>query len=184
MRVIENGPIYALWWPAGENHGHQLIISVPGERLALDFGMIEDFATELADAVANCSEDRHEGHGKTHTNQDIRDAFDIAKAQLQFHDYDGEWAKLVENIRKYKQWGGTVPHTVLFYDADMNPIVMTADPKTGAPVFRKGKRDFDGLLPRPDPSKVLIDPTGMALIRKRQLSPTTKLRRLMYSKRN
>ena len=178
-RTISKGPVFVVWWPEGEAHGHQVVISLPGELMTLDGGAIEEFATELAEAVEGCNEERHGGRGKTHSHLNVQDAFREAQLQLTLRDYDSEWTAFQQAVKERRLWGGPVPKSVVFYDADKRPLVAIKDEKTGMPVFYKPRKGMiEELLTPPDFKNAHIDPSGTAWVRKRALKPGTKWRRL------
>ena len=179
IRTITKGPVSVVWWPESSSHGHQLLISIPGEVMVLDGGAFEEFASELAEAVSNCSQDRHGGRGRTHSHQEIQDAFQGALDQLATRDYDAEWVAFEKAVRERKMWGGPVPKSIIFYDADKRPLVAVKDEKTGLPIFYKPRKGVvEEMMTPPDFSMGHVDPSGVSWVRKRALKPWTRWRRL------
>ena len=88
----------------GRSHAH-LGIFAPSD---MDGEAMEDYATELADAVANCNSGGHNGHGFPHNNDDIQDAFRHAVTELSTktrEDYAREWHELSMKIINHEKWG-------------------------------------------------------------------------------
>lgn len=123
------------WYPE-VGHGHMYPLG-DGIVNVLDLGMgIEDVAIDLADAVALCSEDRHDGHGKTHSQDEIKDAFSGAISQLLINEFDNEWRRTEWLREMYVKWGGHIPAAVLVpKESDSRQWELMMPDRHGDPVF-------------------------------------------------
>lgn len=120
------------WWPRHEPHGHLLFL---GDVHGFVEYSVEDAALELAETLQKCNSQRHGGHGKTHSQADLMDAYRGAVHQLLTRDYEKEWEQLQTNKRLYEMWGGPVPRASLFPD-EINPRewrLMVPNKTTGQP---------------------------------------------------
>jgi hypothetical protein len=110
-----------------------------------------EMADELREQVLICNEDRHNGHGISHTKEEADEAFKAAVQMLINHDYDREWVTLQKDIHDFKQWGGHKPKLVLFPDEhdprDWNVLI----PGDGldAEVRRLTDKQLKEILPPP-----------------------------------
>jgi hypothetical protein len=136
---------------------------------------IEGTAEGLAEAVAACNEDRHNGHGATHPRSDVENAYHQAVAQLLTSDAEFRYQELRRNIANFQKWGGPMPAMVMMPDGDdpkkWNMIVTDqhGDPHM-VPMANPGM---------PDPREMGAQPNPiLGWRRKRTLSLDTKLRRL------
>ena len=159
-------------------HIHQLILSDE----PLDGEAIEDYANELAEAVLICNEDRHDGHGRTHTMDDAMKAFAKASEELSsksISEFKAEIAELDRKIHVYKKWGKKqVPEAALFFNQDGEEILMTVG-MNGDPVFQKPRKPvLRDLVPTPEQAGAQRDKYGMGWTAKRHLKAETKLRRI------
>ena len=146
---MSQAPVYgAIEYEVRPGHIHQLIIDA-GELLTGD--VIEELAGELAEAVQRCNEERHEGHGRQHTGEDVRKAYSAAVQQLLTADFLSEQLELDRKIRVFKKWGGQVPSVLVVPDeldpTQWNTIVPDND---GNPwVYKTPKGIIDEILPPP-----------------------------------
>ena len=171
---------YVVWWPEHEPHGHMLQIGDGVNPVEDAWVNIEDFATELAESVARCNEDRHQGHGRHHSPKDVQRAFSDATQQLLTKDFEAEHAELSHRAMVNKKWGGQAPAAVLFPDRD--------DPKKwrlvmpdgqGNPVLYNVKdKLMNEIVPSPSDKNADWDRAGVGWQARRRLKPQTKLRRL------
>ncbi len=137
----------------GRTHTHLLQIG-DGVNSIYDTN-IESVAEELAETVARCTEDRHEGHGFTHSDAEVEEAYRTAVMQLLTRDYDKEQEEIERGIRRQKKWGGPVPEMVLFPDA-ADPKkwnILVTDKEGNAfvyPVRKEAQALLHEALPSPD----------------------------------
>lgn len=147
-------PVWVEWWPPGEPHGHQLLLDdgAPANRFSFNGEALEDAAGELAEAVAICNENRHDGHGKLHSHQDAEDAYHIAVYQLLTIDYEAEWKQIQDDIKKWQKWQGPVPAAVLMPDIqDSNEWSVMIPDQHGDPVMYKTRpKALKGLMASPE----------------------------------
>ena len=123
---------------------------------------VETAAQAFAETCANCSEDRHNGHGRTHDSEDVDDAYRAAILQGLTRNVDGEYQELLQKMRAAAKWGGPVPKAVLTPNTD-NPtgkwdLLVTDD--EGEPWFHKIR---DGVLDdvMPDPRTIDANPSDI-----------------------
>lgn len=141
----------------------------------LELDGIEGTAEGLAEAVAICNEDRHNGHGKMHPRSDVENAYHQGVAQLLTNDAELRYQELRHNIAMHEKWGGPMPALVMMPDNDdpakWNMIVtdQQGNPHM-VPVPNPGMPDPREVGARPDPI--------LGWQRRRHLSMDTKLRRL------
>lgn len=126
----------------GRSHKHLLQLGDGQEHF--NYG-IEDAAEELAEAVAVCDSDRHDGHGFKHSAAEVEEAYRVAVVQLLTRDFDAEDALLARNIRRRKKWGGPVPEAVLLPDVAGGWSIMVTD-QEGNPRLYKVRRDMERYL--------------------------------------
>ena len=104
-------------WVEHEIDGHVHLIvcadNILPEDMHLVMAGIEGYGEELADIVGECNEDRHDGHGRTHSYDDMKAAYSSAVNQLLTRDFQAEWEEIQRKIRVYKKWGGQVPAFIL-----------------------------------------------------------------------
>ena len=179
MPLASKGPVSVQWWPQGEPHGHMLVIS-PGNEVVDDaWTTIEDFATELAEAVANCSQERHDGRGRQHSLEDQKNAYYTAIQQLVSRDFDAEWEDTLRRQRAYRKWGGPVPAAVLVPDPhDPKKWLGVMTDKEGEPTIYKVRPHVMDEVPTPDYQNAVRDPAGFSWLRKRRLGAEQRLQRL------
>lgn len=179
MPLATRAPVWVEWWPAHEPHGHMLLISEGNEVIEDRWTALEDWATELADAVSRCSEERFKGHGKTHSVEDAKAAFAVAMTMLLTKDYEKDWEELEAKQRAYKRWGGPVPAAVIMPTGeDPKKLVVIMPDKEGTPyVYKVRKGVMDGVILPPDFKTAYRDPSGLGWMRKRQVSLREMMRR-------
>ena len=160
--------IGAIEYEVMSGHIHQLIIDA-GELLTGD--VIEELAGELAEAVLNCNDDRHQGHGRKHTMDDAQKAYSAAVQQLLITDFRNEQEELDRKIRIHKKWGGKVPAAVFMPDTvdDGKWNVMVPDDE-GEPVMHRVR---DGVL-----DDILPTPDGIGWVAPRRWKTKTRLRKM------
>ncbi len=147
-------PIWVFWWPDNEPHGHMILCSDGTLPLSVVYQNTETFASELAEQMLICNEDRHNHHGKGHSMTDAMDAFKLAVEQLQNKDFAQIWHDLHEKIRLHKLWGGPVPAAILqFNPEDPSKEQLVVPGPDGMPRF------YDTTIPvlkdiMPEPHKV------------------------------
>ena len=175
---MSQAPVYgAIEYEVRPGHIHQLIIDA-GEILT--GYVIVELAGELAEAVLNCNEDRHQGHGRKHTMDDAQKAYGAAVQQLFGIDFDAEQRELDRKIRVFNKWGGQVPAAALMFDPDdRKQLNLLTTDQEGNPSIRKvTDKTLIDMLPYPDEKNAVRDKEGVSWQRKRKLKAETKLRRL------
>ena len=175
---MSQAPVYgAIEYEISPGHIHQLIIDA-GELLTGD--VIEELAGELAEAVLNCNEERHKGHGRKHTMDDAQKAYGAAVQQLIVTDFRYEQEELDRKIRVFKKWGGQVPAAALMFDPDdRKQLNLLTTDQEGNPSIRKvTDKSLIDMIPYPDEKNAVRDKEGVSWQRKRKLKAETKLRRL------
>ena len=175
---MSQAPVYgAIEYEVRPGHIHQLIIDA-GELLTGD--VIEELAGELAEAVQRCNEERHDGHGRQHTGDDVRKAYSAAVQQLLTADFRSEQLELDRKIRVFKKWGGQVPAAALMFDPDdRKQLNLLTTDQEGNPSIRKvTDKSLIDMIPYPDEKNAVRDREGVSWQRKRKLKAETKLRRL------
>ena len=175
---MSQAPAYgAIEYEVMSGHIHQLIIDA-GELMTGD--VIEDLAGELAEAVLNCNDDRHQGHGRKHTMDDAQKAYSAAVQQLIVTDFRYEQEELDRKIRVFKKWGGQVPAAALMFDPDdRKQLNLLTTDQEGNPSIRKvTDKSLIDMIPYPDEKNAVRDKEGVSWQRKRKLKAETKLRRL------
>ena len=188
MARVSRTPAAVQWWPAGEAHGHMVVITLPGESFP-NGEEWEDIAIELADQVQNCSEDRHRDmrgrpHGKTHSLDDVNDAFKTAINQFTEkapEDFEAEWEGLSRKIAMHKKWGGHMPALVLTPDAhDPKKWWSVVPDEQGNPLIHSVRNEvMKGLVPPPEEGKnAYRDKSGIGWVRKRRLTADRRLHRI------
>lgn len=164
-------PIWITWWPSNEPHGHMVLCSDGSIPSSLVYENMETLASELAEQVLACSEDKHDYHGKQHTMKDAMDAFSAAVEQLQNKDFAGDWNDLHEKIRLHKLWGGPVPSAIIQFnpeEPDKEQLVVPG--RDGMPRF------YDTTIPvlkdiMPEPHKdkrIVKHPSGLGYYLRRK----------------
>ena len=117
QRTIPDRNLLSPVWVEHEINGHiHLLVcahDILPEDMATVMAGIEGYGEELAEDVMRCNEDRHEGHGITHTYEDAKAAYGSAVSQLITRDFQAEWAEIQRKQHVYERWGGQVPR-VLF----------------------------------------------------------------------
>ena len=169
--------IGAIEYEVMPGHIHQLIIDA-GELMTGD--VIEELAGELAEAVLNCNDDRHQGHGRKHTMDDAQKAYSAAVQQLLITDFRNEQEELDRKIRIHKKWGGKVPAAVFMPDTvdDGKWNVMVPDDE-GEPVMHRVRDGvLDDILPTPEQAGEKRDPYGIGGVAPRRCKTKTRLRKM------
>lgn len=149
------------FYPDHFTHGHSYFCE-DGESM-------EEAATALAEAVMMCSEDRHQGHGRTHSLQDAQDAFTAAQLQWVFKDDERQWNELQVKMAHYKKWGGQAPEVVVVPSAD-DPRKWQAivkHPVTGEATIYETQPDWAKELPDPREFGMRPNPDGPGWVRPR-----------------
>jgi len=103
-----NSPYASVEYDIPDSHIHHVPLGGGTDRLG-----IEEAAELLSEAILSCSEAKHDGHGRTHTQEDAEKAYHSAVFQLLTRNYDQEWVDLQQKIRAFKRWGGHPPKVVL-----------------------------------------------------------------------
>ena len=85
-----------------DGHSHQVF----ADRI---IDGIEGGADMLAESVANCSPERHDGHGRQHTHDEIEQAYKEAVRQFLTRNVVEEFVELRHKILMYQKWGGHMP---------------------------------------------------------------------------
>lgn len=160
----------------GRVHAH-LVPMGDGRVCVLE---IEEACELLAQAVADCNTDRHNGHGIDHGSDEPELAYKAGVNQLLTKDFSAEFAELHRNMALQKKWGGTPPAAVLLPTQD-DPEkwkVMIPDRETGDPVvYDVREKVLEGIVPTPEQAGAKPDKDGIGFKRKRRLKTSTKLRR-------
>ncbi len=108
---------FAVWVEYEVSPGHVHMVTCADNILQEDMRLvlsgIEGYGEELADQVLRCSPDRHGGHGRKHSHNDAKLAFETAVFQLLTTDYEAEWEEIQRKQRVFQKWGGQVPAAVL-----------------------------------------------------------------------
>ena len=169
--------IGAIEYEVMSGHIHQLIIDA-GELLTGD--VIEELAGELAEAVLNCNDDRHQGHGRKHTMDDAQKAYSAAVQQLLITDFRHEQEELDRKIRVHKKWGGQVPAAVFMPDTvDGGKWNVMVPDDEGEPVMRRVRDGvLDDILPTPEQAGAKRDPYGIGWVAPRRWKTKTRLRKM------
>ena len=159
-------------------HIHQLILSDE----PLDGEVIEDYANELAEAVLECNEDRHDGHGRKHSMNAAMQAHAKAAKELfskSIDEFKAEITELDRKIHVYNKWGKKqVPEASLFFNQDGEEILMTVG-LNGQPVFQKLRKPvLHNFVPTPEQAGAKRDKHGMGWVVPRHLKAETKLGRM------
>lgn len=138
----------------GPTHAH-LVPMGDGRVCVLE---TEEAAELLADAVANCSPDRHNGHGLTHNSDDVEAAYKGAIEQIQAKDFEAEWYEQERLRRVHKRWGGQVPEVVLMPEReDPEKWIAIVPDKEGTPyVYDVRKGTVQDIIPPPVEGKNAI----------------------------
>ena len=157
----ERFPIWIEYSPTGASHNHLLTVEVDANAapLADIVGNSESYAEELAESVARCNEDRHDGHGEKHEEADIQEAFRIGMHQLLSKNFAQDWKEIKHREEMYRKWGGHMPAGVIYPDQNNDWQVMVPD-KEGNPwitPMRKGALD----LPEPQDMEATPDTHGI-----------------------
>ena len=151
FRVVE---YYPPTWSHGHNH-----------FAALDENP-EDIADGLAQAVLDCSQDKHNGHGQHHSGSDAQAAYFEAIAQLLHNEDRKAYQELLTKIAHYRLWGVPPPELVLT-PSSRNPAEWDAivkHPVTGMPQFYKTRtNDID--MPDPRELGMRRNPAGPGWVR-------------------
>jgi hypothetical protein len=153
------------YWPFGWPHGHSFMDIMTNGHI--DGAQIEEMADGLAMSVLACNEDRHEGHGRTHSQQDVENAHKAAIEQLLTKDFFQESLDLEEKIRLYYKWGGQVPKMTIMpvQEDDGRGFKLMMPDKQGEPAWYNLTKRAKGLLEEalepPDPKKTYPDRQGI-----------------------
>lgn len=146
---------YVEWEGPAHNH---LVPMGDGQFILLD---TEEAAEELADAVARCNPDRHNGHGQTHSEQDVEDAYKGAIHQILTKDFAHEEMVRQTQIAHHKLWGGPVPSAVMMPDElDPTEWKMLLTGGDGMPAVHSLPRKVVSEIPTPDSSNSYKGPYG------------------------
>lgn len=162
-------------------HAHMVpAVSEYGALLGL-----EEVADLLADAVARCSETRHEGHGYTHGDDEAQAAFSAAVQQLLTRDFDGEARELERKIRMHKKWGGPVPAAVLMpYQGNDGRMTLFVTDRNGNPVPYQVSKEVAEMMPPPAETGAVPDASGVGYQARRHWSAKRRLRHELRRKGN
>jgi len=158
-------PVWISFYPEGSTHEHMVLLDDgldPSDPFKWTGEEIEDAAAELSESVYRCNSDRHDGHGHSHTTEDIKNAYSAAVNQLFTVDYSGAWQEIQKNIAKWKRWKGPVPEMVVLPDEHDSKTwnVMIPD-EDGTPVMYKGNQDaLKDIMPRPEEVGAVQNPHG------------------------
>jgi hypothetical protein len=80
---------------------------------------IEDMAEGLAFAVDSCSPDKHDGHGRKHSKEDVEAAYrDGVRFMLENPPASLVLAEIDRKIALHKRWGGHAPKIVITPNPD------------------------------------------------------------------
>lgn len=173
-------PIWIEYYPKAWNHGHQVLIATSNEGtsgLLRDIaGDCEGYAEELAETVSSCREDKHQGHGEAHPEEDIERAFKAGAEQLLSRDFEMDWAEIQRKERMFKKWGGHMPEAVLMPDQSGDVKLILPD-KHGDPWIHEVDPSVKGILPDPRELGAEKDEHGIGWRRKRRWPLQSKLRR-------
>lgn len=102
----------------------------------------QDAGEQLAEAILLCSRDRHDGHGRKHSQFDAEMAFKAAFHQLVTKEFDRERAHTVWLRQMYDKWGGHIPAAVLVPDeTDFEKWNMIVPDHRGDPEVRPLRKD-------------------------------------------
>lgn len=138
------------FWPEGWSHGHNYFG-------ALDESY-EDIADGLAQAILDCNDSRHKGHGSTHGGGSAQDAYFSAISQILNGKDRESWAELRKNIRHYILWGDHAPAVVFTPNKDSDEWdAIVKHPETGEATVYPVSQEIDMPSPReigatPNPS--------------------------------
>jgi RES domain-containing protein len=150
----------------------------------------EEAAELLADAVARCNPERHNGHGTLHSEVQVEASYKSAVSQLlntSDEMYEHEYRERMRKIRVHKKWGGKrpVPAAVIMPGIDGSDDwgLLTVG-REGTPrhtPLRAGV--MDGLMPSPQEMGAQPDPSGMGWLLKTTWSAQRKLKGLARRER-
>ena len=158
-------PVWVSYCPEGSNHDHMVMLDDGGDPtnpFMFSGEEIEEAAAELEESISRCSSDRHNGHGCSHSSDDLRNAYSAAVNQLITIDYSGEWQEIKRKIARWNRWKGPVPEMVVVPDEHDSKIwnVMIPD-EDGTPVMYKGNQDaLKDIMPRPEEVGAVQNPHG------------------------
>ena len=112
-----------------EGHSHQVFADRRSDG-------IEGGADMLAESVANCSPDKHDGHGRHHSHEDIENAYKEAIKQFLTRDVVEDFVQIRHKILMYQKWGGHMPGFMVMPNAeDPNKWQAMAPDEEGNPVL-------------------------------------------------
>lgn len=154
---------------AGSPHAHQAFVDrTEGWEACMDL---------LYEAMLKCNEDRHDGHGRTHSHGDIIEAMKGATNQLDPHEQLLMWQELKQKIRRWQRWGGPVPEAVFMPDLhdpkQWQAVLVDPD---GTPRMAKVRDGIFNDMPTPTDKTAVRTPYGWQ--RKRQVGMQAKLKRV------
>tara|TARA_R110000737_G_C14340747_1_gene443263 strand:+ start:102 stop:647 length:546 start_codon:yes stop_codon:yes gene_type:complete len=165
------------------DHAHMIFLSDD----VITGTVMEEYVSDMANCISICNEDRHidsknVGHGRKHTNDEIRAGALYAAQQLTtktIADFKAEMVELDRKIALFKMWGKKQPpEAVLFYDQDMQEILMTVG-RNGQPAFQRLKNPIlRGFVPTPEQAGAKRDKHGIGWTTPRHLKGATKLGRM------
>lgn len=82
--------------PIGDGDGYVMV------------GDIESLASQFAESVSHCSQEKHGGRGRTHTSDEIQNAFMSGVHQLMETDFEEEWRQEEWKRYMHRLWNGGV----------------------------------------------------------------------------
>jgi len=146
----------AQYWEDGWTHGHNYFASADEN--------IESVAEGLAYAIHDCNENRHNGHGRKHSEASANAAYFDAISQLLGDEDIKAYRELRKNMRHYLKWGGHAPD-VVFTPNQADPKKWDAivkNPETGSASIYPTIQDID--MPSPDEIDVVPNRLGPGFV--------------------
>lgn len=141
------------------SHEHMVPLG-DGRLVVLD---TEEAAEELAEAVRHCSQDKHDGKGYDHTDEEAEEAFRVACIQIAATDFEAVWAEAQRKIRVFQRWGGNPPAAMFMPDpTDPKKWNLMMPDRDGMPYFYVVKNKvLDDIIPPPNEKTAFRDKQGI-----------------------
>jgi hypothetical protein len=149
---------------------------------------LEEAVELLSEAVLACNEDRHNGHGQDHGQDEAEKAYKDGIHQLMTRDFEKEYALKLLQKQREDLWygvgskGGPVPEAVIFPQQDdpkkLNVLVTAPD---GTPSIYPADIEADEMFDVPTEENAVKDKEGVSWQRKRRWSFDTRARKNLPS---
>jgi len=144
------------FWHPDWSHGHNYFAATDES--------LESVAEGLAYAVHDCNEDRHNGHGRRHSEASANAAYFDAISQVLGNEDIQAYQELRRDMRHYIKWGGHAPD-VVFTPSQRDPDkwdVIVKNPETGSASIYPTLQDLD--MPSPREVGAMPNPLGPGFI--------------------